>query len=159
MPIYMKVEGITGEVTESKHKDWIELGSLQWGTSRIIQMPTGAGKSRDAQLPNVSEVMCTKNMDKSSVELLTWAFGGTQGKKVELHNVTVGGKEASHTYLEIILTNALISSFSQSSSGDKPQESLSLNFTKIEYKSTGQDDKGKAASPVSTSWNLAEQKS
>src|SRR5262245_53597118 len=141
MPIYMQVDGIKGEVTESKHSDWIELHSLQWGVSRAITMHVGAGKSRDAQLANVSEIVGTKNMDKASVELFRWSLGGTQGKTVKIDFVTVGGNE-SHTYLEVKLTECLISGFTQSSGGDRPTESLSLNFTKLEYKYTGQKPDG-----------------
>jgi type VI secretion system secreted protein Hcp len=156
MPIYMNIDGIKGDVTEAKHKDWIELSSVQWGTNRAIAMPTGAGKSRDAQLPHVSEVVGTKNMDRSSVEIFRWTLGGTQGKTVKIDFVTVGGKD-SHVYLTYTLTECLISSFSQSSGGDRPMESLSLNFTKCEYKYNGQKPDGSPDTPVNTGWDLAKQ--
>ena len=36
-------------------------------------------------------------------------------------------------YAEYKLTNCMISGYSLSSGGDRPSESLSINFTKIEY--------------------------
>ncbi|MDA1073591.1 MAG: type VI secretion system tube protein Hcp, partial [Proteobacteria bacterium] len=37
-------------------------------------------------------------------------------------------------YLTVELTDAIVSSYSASSGGDRPSESFSLNFTKIMYK-------------------------
>ena len=31
MPIYMKYDGINGEVTAAGHEKWIELGGVTWG--------------------------------------------------------------------------------------------------------------------------------
>ena len=39
-------------------------------------------------------------------------------------------------YLSIELENAMISNYSVSSGGDRPTESLALNFTKITYNNT-----------------------
>jgi type VI secretion system secreted protein Hcp len=42
-------------------------------------------------------------------------------------------------YLTLTLTNNMISGYSISSGGDRPMESLTLNFTKIEYKNIPRD--------------------
>jgi type VI secretion system secreted protein Hcp len=154
----MMVDGIKGQVTESKHKEWIDLQSCSFAVNRHIHMPVGAGTSRDAQLPSLSEIQGTKMFDKSSVELMKWTLGGAQGKNVLIHHVTVGGNDQSHTYLELKLTECLISSYSISSGGDKPMESLSLNFTKIEYRYIPQDEKGGVLAPVSAGWDAKTQK-
>ena len=57
------------------------------------------------------------------------------------------------------LTNALISGYSLSSGGDRPSESISINFTKIEYKHIPYDDKNKAGTPVTVSYDLSTTKS
>src|SRR4030095_3819031 len=44
-------------------------------------------------------------------------------------------KDKAQTYLQFKLDNTLISSYSMSSGGDRPSESLSLNFTKISISS------------------------
>lgn len=142
MPIYMNIDGIKGEVTESKHSEWIECTSLQFGIGRSIGSGVGAGKNREASLPHVSEVVVTKTMDKASLELFRWAVGGTDGKIVKIDLVAVGGKE-SHTYYQYELTNALLSGYSTSSGGEKPTESLSFNFTKVQQKYIPTDEKGK----------------
>jgi type VI secretion system secreted protein Hcp len=52
------------------------------------------------------------------------------------------------------LENAMIASYSASSGGDRPMESFSINFTKIEYKYTPFDDKHKAGTPVPVKYDL-----
>ena len=52
------------------------------------------------------------------------------------------------------LTNTLVSSYSCSSGGDKPMESVSLNFTKFEYKYITRDAKG-SPTPKTASYDLA----
>ena len=46
MPIYMQIDGIKGSVTETKHKDWIQLNSFQWGVGRAISSPVGNTSDR-----------------------------------------------------------------------------------------------------------------
>jgi type VI secretion system secreted protein Hcp len=158
MPIYLKYDGINGDVNESKHKDWIEVLSCSLNVSRQITMPVGGGRTRDAQLPHVSEVMCTKTHDRSSVELFRTSLGGGSGKLVKIDFVAVGGAQQSNTYLQWELENCMISSYSVSSGGDKPVESFSLNFTKVLEKFIPSDETGKQGSPVSAGWDLLQQK-
>jgi type VI secretion system secreted protein Hcp len=49
----------------------------------------------------------------------------------------------------------MISSFSVSSGGDKPTESCSLNFTKIEYKYVSTDEKHADEGPKIYTYDLA----
>jgi len=144
MPIYMNIEGIKGEVTEDKHKDWIEIHSLQFGVGRSVSSAIGAGKTREASLPNVSEIVVTKVWDSASVELIRWSVGGASAKKVKIDLVTVGDK-SSHSYGQVELEHVLLSGYSLSSGGDKPSESLSLNFTKFQIKYVPTDEDAKLA--------------
>jgi type VI secretion system secreted protein Hcp len=49
----------------------------------------------------------------------------------------------------------IIDGYSVSSGGDRPSESISMNFTKIEYKYTPFDDQHKAGTPVPVTYDLA----
>ena len=65
--------------------------------------------------------------------------------------------EASETpqkYLEITLTDVVISSYQTGGSGDdKPIESMTLNFAQIKKEYFKQDDKGVVTSAGTGSWN------
>ncbi len=153
MPIYMNYEGIKGDVTESGHKDWIEVNSFQWGVGRAIGSPTGRGMNREAAAPSVSEIVVTKPLDKSSNALLREALQGA-GKKVTINFCKTEANKLE-TYLEIKLENVLISGFSESSGGDRPSESISLNFTKVEYAQLTGDVTGKLGAANRVSYDLA----
>lgn len=157
MAIYLEYEGIQGEATHDKHQKWIDISSLQFSVGRNISNPVGATANREPSEPVVSEVTLTKTMDNSSPKLLVEACTGNKGKTVKIHLVSTGSP--GNTYCEYTLTNALISAYAVSSGGDRPSESISISFTKIEYKLTPYNAKNEPGSPVSVSYDLATTKS
>ncbi|MBM3546262.1 MAG: type VI secretion system tube protein Hcp [Alphaproteobacteria bacterium] len=157
MAIYMKYEGIDGEATHENHKKWLDINSLQWGMGRAISTKAGASTNREASEPSVSEVTITKLMDSASPKFFTESCTGAAGKKVEIHLVTTGSP--GNTYAEYTLTDGLVSSYSMSSGGDRPTESISISFTKVEYKFTPYDNKNKAGTPIAVSYDLSTTKS
>lgn len=157
MAIYIKYEGIDGEATHETHKKWLDVGSLQWGVGRAISTPSGSTANREASEPSVSEVTISKMMDASSPKFFVESVTGAVGKKVEIHLVTTGSPGV--TYAEYVLTDALVSAYSMSSGGDRPSESISISFTKMEYKFIPYDNKNKAGTPISVSYDISTTKS
>lgn len=157
MAIYMKFGKIDGEATHDKHQKWIDIGSLQFGVGRGISTPSGSTANREASEPSISEVVVTKQLDKASSKLFTESCTGDAGAEVQIHLVSTGSP--GNTYVEYKLYNALISGYSLSSGGDRPSESISINFTKIEYKHTPYDEKNEPGTPVTVSYDLATTKS
>jgi len=143
MPIYMNYDSLNvkGDVTADGYADWIELNSFQWGVGRGISSPTGGAKDRESSAPSVSEITVTKAQDAATGKLLTEAYQG-KGVTVIIDFVkTEQGKLAK--YLEYTLNDTMISGFSTSSGGDRPSESLSLNFARIDVSPTVVDKDGK----------------
>src|SRR5579863_1928254 len=153
MPIYIKYEGITGDTTAEGHKEWIEVNSFQWGVGRGIHSPTGAGADRESSAPSVSEIVVTKHTDTSSIDLLSEALQG-EGKTVKIDFVKTD-KGKLETYLSYELTNTMISGYSLSSGGEAPQESISLNFTKIMCNEKGSDIAGKVGQPSKLIYDIS----
>ena len=153
MPIYIKYEGITGDTTAEGHKEWIEVNSFQWGVGRGIHSPTGAGGDRESSAPSVSEIVVTKHADTSSIDLLSEALQG-EGKTVKIDFVKTD-KGKLETYLSYELTNTMISGYSMSSGGDRPTESISLNFTKIMCNEKGSDIAGKVGQPSKIIYDIS----
>jgi type VI secretion system secreted protein Hcp len=146
MPIYMKYEGIFGEVTKEPYKGWIELRSAQIGTSRGPAPSPGPGVS-------VSEIVVTKETDSSSPRLFKESLFG-EAKKVIIDFVQIDGSRA---YLRLELEGTLISSFSggYGARSDRPRlESLTLNFRKITYSLQGPVSSQQEAAG-STEWRAA----
>jgi type VI secretion system secreted protein Hcp len=153
MAIYLKMDGVDGDVTEDSHKKWIAVDSFQLGVGRGVSTPVGDAKSREASMPSISEITVTKQMDGASPNLLGLALSDTSGKKVLIEFVKAG--KTNEIYLHYELTNTLISGYSISSGGDRPSESLSLNFTKIQEKYSGYDEENKNPNPVIKGYDLA----
>jgi type VI secretion system secreted protein Hcp len=146
MPIYMKYEGIFGEITKEPYKGWIELQSAQIGAGGRPAPSPGNGVS-------VSEIVVTKMTDSSSPPLFKESLFG-EAKKVIIDFVKIDGGRA---YLRLELEGTLISSFSggSGSGGDRPQlESLALNFRKITYSLQGPVSSQQEAAG-STEWRAA----
>jgi type VI secretion system secreted protein Hcp len=156
MAAYLQYEAVKkGESLAKGHegsKGWIEVGTVQFSVGRHITTPVGSSSKREASAPHVSEVVLTKMMDSTSPLLFQEALIGKAVKaKIDLVET---GADQLNTYLELTLTNAMISGYSVSSGGDRPSESLSINFTKIEYKYTPYDDKHKAGTAVPVTYDL-----
>ena len=155
MAIYMKYASINGDSTAQSHEQWITCGSIQWGGGRAIGTPTGSAKNREASMVSISEVVITKNQDGSSPELLKRSYVGTDGEDVTI-DLTTTSNEGVNTIMQLKLTNTLVSGFSVSSGGDRPSESVSLNFTKIESTFYNQAVEGtEADTPFAVTYDLA----
>lgn len=130
MPIFLKVDGITGSAQEANHKQWIPLDSLQFGTSRNVNARTGGGIQREFSAPTITDVTITKPLDVSSGPIFREAVTGSQTKTWTI-DITATG-QGSQTLLEYVLNEVLVSNYHISSVGDQPIESLTLSFTKIQ---------------------------
>lgn len=153
MPIYVKYDVINGDVTEAGHSQWLEVNSFQWGVGRGISSPTGGAADRESSAPSVSEIVVTKPTDIATVKLLDEALEG-DGKDVTIDFCKTDKGNLS-VYLSYVLNNTMISGYSMSSGGDRPQESLSLNFTKIMCTDIGLGAKNDDGQPATVGYDLA----
>jgi type VI secretion system secreted protein Hcp len=155
--IYLKYGSVNGSVTTDGFKNWIELGSFQWGVGRSVNSPTGSSDTREGSEPSISEIVVTKRMDKSSPQLWQDACGGDFSKDVTIA-MTTTTKDKVETFVEYTLKETGLSGYSSSGSGaDAPSESLSLNFAQVTWKYTGRDSKI-AGTPEVVGWDLTQQK-
>jgi len=108
---FLRLEGIDGESTDDKHKNWIDIESHSLNrATQTVQI-------------------VRKTTSRSSAKLALFCAQGKHIKKAVLHVRKSGGD-----YMEIKLENVLISSYQTSSSSSGiPMDSFSLNFTKITY--------------------------
>ncbi len=124
---------IKGDSKIPGHENWITCDSLQLGVGRSIAS-SGGGASRETSNPSFSEITLAKSTDIASTDLFFQATSGKSLGKAEIHLVqTVDAGKKAEPYMMIELEEALISSYSMSSGGDRPSESFSINFTKISY--------------------------
>lgn len=155
MPAYMKLGDIKGEVTQENHKGWIDIVSVSLGVARHVTTPVGRAANRESSEPTVSDISISKAVDSASVPIFQESVTSSKGGMsvtIDFCNTDDGG----HPYMQYILSNALVSSYSVSGSGDSPpMEQLSLNYTKLEFKYVVRDDKGKGSKPMVGSYDVA----
>lgn len=154
MAIFLKYGDIKGEVSAATHKEWIEVESFQWGVGRGISSGVGGGSKREASAPSVSEITVTKGFDISSPLLLKEALGGKAVVvKFDMTQTDASGKHVP--FQKYVLTDCLVSGYSISSGGDRPSESVSLNFTKIDSEYININDKFEAKTTGHVIYDIA----
>jgi type VI secretion system secreted protein Hcp len=126
-------KAINGDSVVAGHEKWITCSSIQLGVGRAISA-SGGGADRETSNPSFSELTITKSTDIASADLFMQAVCGMSLGKAEIHFLQTGGADKKQqVYLKIELEDAIVSSYSTSSGGDRPSESLSINFVKISY--------------------------
>lgn len=152
MAIYMKFDGIDGEVVENKHDKWVEVHS-----SDISAHKQGGGQTGSQRVQGITifeDVRVNKNIDKTTPKLLEAMSGGKHFSKVQIH-FTVHTDDGPQTYLEYELKDVVITSYSISGHGEgRPGENMTLNFEEIKIEYFPVDSKGKKGAGVDFAWNV-----
>jgi len=138
--ILVKIDGIDGESQDKELKNHIEI--YGWGFSihaeGSFQAGTGGGKGKAIY----SDFNFSKAADVASAPILQAIAEHKHIKEVTINN-RKGGGDARLTFVKIKLTNVRITNVSTSAGADgSVQESVSMNFEKIEYTYQAQDEKG-----------------
>jgi type VI secretion system secreted protein Hcp len=139
---FLRIDGIDGSSKDAAHKNWIQSSSVVAGdlngdaqADRIGSPSSGAGAGkvttiapRDAAggLPSGKRMhkpfTITKEVDQASPKLFELC---ASGKHISEVDVDMG---STHYKLQ----DVVISSATKSSSGGRPMETLTFNYTKIE---------------------------
>ena len=121
---------IKGDSTVADHDKWIPVTSFQLGVGRGIGSVSG-GAERETSTPSISEVTFSKGMDIASPDLMGQAlYGGDDLKDLVVHFIQTGKGDKIQVFLKYKFFKPMISGYSISSGGDRPVESISINFTK-----------------------------
>src|SRR5919109_1032111 len=93
---FLKIDGIPGESTDDKHKDWIEFLSYNHGMSQPVSAASGTG-GRTSQRVNMSDFSVMKMLDKSSPHLAQACCDGRHIKEVKVELCEASGDK--HTFM------------------------------------------------------------
>jgi len=145
-----------GESTDSEHKGWIEIHSYSFSTSQAVGTASSTGGGRSGERCDLSDLSFTKDLDATSTLLFRRCCQGEHLKKVtiKLYKATGGKDGGKQLYMEYILHNSLVTSYSPSGGAGIPMESVTLNPGKIElkYTQTSQAD-GKKGGVIPAWWD------
>jgi type VI secretion system secreted protein Hcp len=151
--MFLQLDGIKGESTDEKHKEWIEISS--WGAS--WEQPLAQAKA--ATGPSVEKcrhepITVAKIMDKATPAILKHIWGGKIIKEGKIECFRADSDSAPFLYLTITMQFIIIATYSISGAeGDMPGEEvgLSCGYVKYEYaelKHDGPGEGGKVAAEV-----------
>lgn len=138
--MFLKIDGVDGESKDKTHGKEIDLLSLIW--SSAIQSPRAGTTSED--------ISVTKYVDKSTPKLLESL---ASGKHISEAKFVVRGSQVE--YLKYTLKDIMISSYSAggSSGEDRPTESVSFTYGKIEVEYTELNSDGTAGKVTVRGWD------
>jgi type VI secretion system secreted protein Hcp len=145
----LEIEGIQGDSSESK-------GSPIQGYSYDVKSPrdaaSGLPTGKRTFAPSFSDISITKSVGKSSPLLMLACCKGTHFPSATITcRKSADAGTPAEPFMQIKLTDVLISSYQSSGGGvDAPTDSISINFTKIEFSYKSAD-----GSVSRASWDLA----
>jgi len=145
---------IQGECQLTDYANKIELLSYSHG---IAQQITGdqSNTKRTSGKPNHQDFTVTKYQDLASCSLINYC---NQALPIATVTVTIGQNDNGKVTKTFVyqLTNALVSSVSVGGGGGgKPQETVTFNYTAINWTYTAQESNVTDAGNASAAWNLA----
>jgi type VI secretion system secreted protein Hcp len=153
---FLKIEGIPGESSDDKHKEWIEVLSFGWMVHQPKSVASTSG-SRSAERANFEDFNITKLIDKASPKLAIACASGEHFKTAVLEVCRAGGDKIK--YMEYKLSDIMITIFQPSGHTSEkdalPMESVNFTYGKVELKYTQTDPAtGKAKGDVAAGWDL-----
>jgi type VI secretion system secreted protein Hcp len=149
---YLKIEGVEGESTDSKHKNEIDVESWSWGATQSGTSAAGGGGG--AGKVSMQDFHFVMRVNKASPKLMLACATGDHLKAATLVCRKAGGDQQE--YMKIVMSDLIVSSYQTGgSAGDiVPVDQISLNFSKIEYEYKPQKADGSLDSPVKTGYDL-----
>ena len=148
---FLKLDGISGESKDSKHKGEIEVLSFSFGEN---QSGSGAGGGGGAGKVQMSDFSFTARISKASPQLFLHCAQGKHIKQAFLTARKAGGSQQE--YLKIKLNDVLVSSYALGGSEAEvePHDVFSLKFVKISYDYAPQKADGSLDAPIHAGWDL-----
>jgi type VI secretion system secreted protein Hcp len=151
---FLKLDGIKGESADAKHKGEIDIASFSWGMAQTGVSATGGGGG--AGKVHVHDIQISKKLDSSTPLLSLHCANGAHIKEANIVCRKAGGEQLE--FMKIKLSDVLITSINQSASHGSdalPEESISINFAKVEWTYQPQGADGKAqGGPITAGWDV-----
>lgn len=158
---FLKIDGIPGESTDDKHKDWIEVLSFNHGVHQPSSATASSAGGGTTERANFEDFTIVHHIDKASAKLFENSASGKHHPTVTLELCRAGGDKLK--YLEIKMEEVVISGVQvggASKAGDAfPTETVTFNFGAIKTTYTQQKRAdGTGGGNVTGGWDLRSNK-
>src|SRR5215218_10364017 len=151
---FLKIDGVDGESTDSKHKGELEVLSFSWGETNDASSH-GAGGGGGAGKVSFQDFHFVAYTSKASPALFLGCASGEHFKKAVL-TVRKAGKEQQE-FMKVSLEDVLVSSFQTGGASGEvtvPTDQFSLNFVKIDFSVVGQNPDGTVGDGAAAGWDV-----
>lgn len=153
---FIQLEGIKGESSDEKHKEWIEIQNYGFGAAQPQSNTASSSGNLGSARVEIKNFTFLHNLDIASPKLFEYCCTGMTIPKATITLNRAGGQKEK--YMEYKLTDVIVTSVSRDGAADRtqdvPLEAVSLGFGKVEmtYSKIGID--GKSAGNASAGWDL-----
>jgi type VI secretion system secreted protein Hcp len=149
---FLKLDGIKGESSDSKHKDEIEIESFSWGVTQTGTFAFGGGGG--AGKAQFQDIHFNTNVSKASPTLFLRCATGEHIKEATLTLRKAG--EEKQDFMFVKLNDVLVTSYQTGGSQSQalPVDQFALNFAKIEFTFKEQNPDGSLGGGNTAGWDL-----
>jgi type VI secretion system secreted protein Hcp len=158
LDIFLKIDGIPGESTDTKHRGEIEVDSFSWGEI-LPAAPGGGGGGGGGAVGKVQmdAFGATMAVSKASPKLFVAAAGATHIKRAVLSVRHAGSPD---DFLIWTLSDVHVSSYrtSESTGAGRVTDAITLLFAKIEIEYHETTPSGGIGPAITGCWDVAQNK-
>ncbi len=155
---FLKIDGVSGESPDAKHKGEIQLESFSWGEANPGGATLGGGGGAGAGKVQMQDLVFTMAVSKASPKLMLACATGKHHKEAVL-TVRKAGK-TQQEFLVFKFKDVVVTSYQIGGSelGDAPMDQGSLGFSTIQMEYKPQKADGSLDTPVKAGWDLKQNK-
>jgi type VI secretion system secreted protein Hcp len=101
--MFLQVDGVTGEATDSNHQGWLDIVTCTWGASQNASISGGGGGSGKVQF---NDLRIYSHVDKATPALIKYCASGKHIPKIKVSVCKAGGTQIE--YATIVLKDAIV---------------------------------------------------
>jgi type VI secretion system secreted protein Hcp len=154
--VYLQIDGIKGESTDTAHKDWIELTSAEFGVLQPRSATASSAGGHTAERCEHEDIVVTKLTDLSTPLLLEQSSSGKTIPKAKIEFLRADGDGKRVVYFTIELENLIIARVHPKVvEGNIMAESVALKYSQVKWKYVQQKISGGQGGNTAGGWNLS----
>lgn len=154
--VYLQLEGIRGESSDSQHRDWMECEQVSWRVIQPQSATSSTGGGHSAERCYHTGVDLRKLTDLASPLLLQYCSTGRTIPSAKLEFYRADGTGERVKYMAIELTNVIVTDVAPGVyEGELMSEHVTLGYSKVKWQYIQQRVGGGTNGLVVGSWDLA----
>ena len=152
---FLKIEGVSGESLDAKHKGEIDVQAWSWGETNPVPPSAPGGGAGKVQMQDFN---FTARTSKASPNLMLACASGKHLKSAVLTARKAGKPQAE--FLTFSLSDVLVSAYQTGGAEGEvvPMDSVSLNFSKIQVEYKQQNPDGSLGASIKAGWDVKQNK-